>query len=58
MEDHGAGEQQEQGTRERSPHGAVDVGPTALQREYRTVLDAAKQHTQVIVDSDGTTLVA
>jgi hypothetical protein len=32
-------------------------GPTALQREYRTVLDSAKARAQVIVDSDGTTLV-
>jgi hypothetical protein len=32
-------------------------GPTALQREYRAVLDSAKAHAQVIVDSDGTTLV-
>jgi hypothetical protein len=32
-------------------------GPTALQREYRTVLDSAKAQAQVIVDSDGTTLV-
>jgi hypothetical protein len=32
-------------------------GPTALQREYRAVLDQAKAHAQVIVDSDGTSLV-
>jgi hypothetical protein len=32
-------------------------GPTALQREYRAVLDSAKHDAQVIVDSDGTALV-
>lgn len=32
-------------------------GPTALQREYRVVLDSAKAAAQVIVDSDGTSLV-
>lgn len=32
-------------------------GPTALQREYRAVLDCAKHDAQVIVDSDGTSLV-
>lgn len=31
--------------------------PTALQREYRQVLDLAKEQAQLIVDSDGTGLV-
>lgn len=32
-------------------------GPTALQREYRKVLDSAKHEAQLIIDSDGTGLV-
>lgn len=32
-------------------------GPTALQREYRKVLDSAKHDAQLIIDSDGTGLV-
>lgn len=32
-------------------------GPTALQREYRKLLDSAKQDAQLIIDSDGTGLV-
>lgn len=31
--------------------------PTALQREYRKVLDSAKLQDQVIIDSDGTSLI-
>ena len=36
---------------------SVTWGPTSLQREYRKVLDLAKADPQVIVDSDGTSLV-
>jgi hypothetical protein len=36
---------------------SVTWGPSSLQREYRKVLDLAKADAQVIIDSDGTSLV-